>query len=105
MKKIIVISAFIFISCSISDINKSTLKYSDSAADKNILKKIHNFMIDADSFMNTNTETYETSYTTTSGKTVTCESEIVTHDGLTETDLVSSSMECSDGFKSETNYD
>ena len=85
--------------------NKSTLKYPDSAADKNILKKIHNFIIDADSVLNTKTETHKTSYTTSSGETVTCETDIVTHEGLSETDLVSSSTECSNGFKTETSYE
>lgn len=110
MKKLIVVLSFILISCNTSGYNQSTGKYSKSEADKNFLKKLHNWIITADDIMNTETETHTSSHTY-NGKTISCTSTIVRKGleapsaGIYERKISEVSSRCSDGSYSKSTYD
>ena len=62
MNKLLVISfLFFLVACNMKGYNTATNKFSKEEESKNFLKKLHNRMISADEFFNTDTKTHTTS--------------------------------------------
>jgi hypothetical protein len=101
---------FFLVACNSTGYNSSTLKYSKVETDKNFLKKLHNWIISADEFLNTETNTHASTYSS-GGKTVTCNTTIERHGldastfGIYERKIRKISSSCDDGYSSTTTYE
>jgi len=111
MKKLFVIlSLFLLVACNMKGYNSGTNKFSKEEASKNFLKKLHNSMISADEFLNTDTETHTTSYSY-GEKNITCTSTVERYGldastfGIYDKKIKKIKSECDDGFSSTTTYD
>ena len=111
MKKLFVITCLFFlVACNMKGYNSTTNKFSDEEASKNFLKKLHNSMTSADEFLNTDTETHTTSYSS-GGKTITCTTAIERYGldastfGIYNQKIRKIESKCDDGFSSTTTYD
>ncbi len=96
--------------CNTAGYNQSTQKYSKSEADKYFLKKLHNWIVTADDFLNTERNTHTSTYSS-GGQTITCSTTIersgvdASTFGVYDRKISKVSSKCSDGFSSTTTYD